>query len=356
MVSIYIVSTAGYSGKSLVTLGLGLRMRADGISAGFMKPFGRSPVVEDGVLMDGDASFMKKTLGLDDPVGTICPVVYTHDLYAEALRGRGRDLATAVMKAHKALSKGRDALLVGGARDVYDGAFIGISALRLIPKMDAKVLMVDPFEGEVCVDCLLAVKELLGDRLIGAVVNKVPAEGVDFVRGMAGPFLKKKGIPLLGVIPADKLLHSISVGQLAESLGGRVLCAEDRLDELVENFLIGAMDAESALKYFRKTPNKAVVTGGHRSDIQLAALETSTRCLVLTGDMLPNNLIIAKARTAGVPIIVVRHDTLTTVERFEAVLGKVRIREERKVESARWMMEEHFDYKAFYRLAGLRKP
>ena len=37
--------------------------------------------------------------------------------------------------------------------------------------------------------------------------------------------------------------------------------------------LVGAMSVESALSYFRRKPNKAVITGGDRADIQLAALE-----------------------------------------------------------------------------------
>ena len=355
MISIYIGSTTGYSGKSLVTLGLALRMKEDGLDVGLIKPFGRVPTVIGGVLTDGDAAFMKEALGLPDPVEDICPVVHSHDLVAGALRGGGAALKPRVMKAFKAMSKGRDVMLIGGARDLHDGAYIGIPGEKLVAAMDAWAVIVDPFGGEPNVDRLLAVKELIGPRLVGAVINKVPPDGMEFLKGMVGPFLKKKGIPLLGVLPTDKVIDSITIGQLSESLGGRVICREDRLSEFVENFSIGAMDVESALKYFRRTPNKCVITGAHRSDIQLAALETSTKCLVLTGDLLPNDLIIAKATMAGVPIILVKADTLTTVERFEAVLGKVRIREDRKVARARELMAERFDFDTFYKKAGIKR-
>jgi len=81
---------------------------------------------------------------------------------------------------------------------------------------------------------------------------------------------------------------------------GKVVCGEAALDEFVERFSVGAMDTGAALGYFQRLPNKAVITGGNRADIQLAALETSTRCLVLTGDQMPNQIIIARAREAGV--------------------------------------------------------
>jgi len=354
MIPIYIGSTMGYSGKSLVSLGLALKMREDGLAVGYMKPFGRVPTMERGVLTDGDVLFMKRILSLPGPLERLCPVVYSHDLMADALRGRGKDMMNKVLRALNSASKDKDVMLIGGARDINDGMLLGISGLRLVRETGAKVLLVDPFQGEICLDCLLSAKEVLGDRLMGAVINRVPLGGMEYLREMAAPFLKKKGIPLLGVLPADKLLGSITVSQVNEAIGGTLLCCEEKLDELVENLSIGAMDVESALKYFRKTPNKAVITGGHRSDIQLAALETSTKCLILTGDLLPNSLIIAKAKASGVPIISVKGDTLSTVERLESVLGKVRIREEQKVSRAMELMRAHFDYKQFYARAGIK--
>ncbi len=354
MVPIYIGSTKGYSGKSLVSLGLALKMQEDGLKVGYMKPYGKIPVVDKGILIDGDVAFIKKTLGLPDPINNLCPVVFSHDLIAEAISGKGKDQLSAVMQAYKSVSKGKDAMLIGGARDIHDGTMLGISGLKLVKEMDAKVVIVDPFDGDACLDCILALKLTLGDRLIGVVLNRVHQEGMDYLRNMVSPFLERHGIALLGMLPSDKLLNSITIRQLSESLGGSVICCEDRLEELVENFSIGAMDVDSAIKYFRRIPNKAVITGGHRSDIQLAALETSTKCIVLTGDLLPNSLIISKAKLSGVPLITVKHDTLTTVEILEGMLGKARIREENKVARARQLMDAYFDFGQLYKSAGIK--
>ncbi len=86
-----------------------------------------------------------------------------------------------------------------------------------------------------------------------------------------------------------------------------------------------------------------MITGGNRADIQLAALETSTRCVVLTGDQMPNRILLARAREAGVPMILVRYDTLTTVEKLESVLGRIRIREAQKVARAQELLREHLN-------------
>jgi BioD-like phosphotransacetylase family protein len=100
---------------------------------------------------------------------------------------------------------------------------------------------------------------------------------------------------------------------------------------MIERFCVGAMDVEHALRVFRGIPRKAVVTGGYRTDIQLAALETDTVCLVLTGGVSPNEIILARAREKGVAILTVPEDTMTAVERFEHLLGRIRIREPEKI-------------------------
>jgi len=93
-----------------------------------------------------------------------------------------------------------------------------------------------------------------------------------------------------------------------------------------------------------KIHHKAVITGGSRADIQLAALDTSTRCLVLTGDQMPPDMILDKARSVGVPVLLVREDTLTVVEKFENMLGKVRIRTTSKVERAKRLIRERINF------------
>ena len=75
---------------------------------------------------------------------------------------------------------------------------------------------------------------------------------MEFAKNTVKPFLEKKGIPIYGIMPKDKFLESVTVGQLNEILNGKVLCSEDKLGEFVENFLIGAMDVDSALNYFRR--------------------------------------------------------------------------------------------------------
>ena len=158
---------------------------------------------------------------------------------------------------------------------------------------------------------------------------------------------------MFGAVPEDPKLGAVTVREILELIGGKLLCCEDKLDETVERFLVGAMTAEAALRHFIRVREKAVITGGDRSDIVLAALDTSTKCLVLTGNLYPNEIVLSRAQEAGVPVIVVPGDTLETIGRFEEIMGRHSIREKKQVEYAIKIMDRYVDYDALFKKIGL---
>jgi BioD-like phosphotransacetylase family protein len=354
MHTLFIGSMVGNSGKTLITVGLGLALKESGYTVGYFKPLGKQPTVVNGKTVDADAQFLKGILQLAEPLEQICPVVLTQDLVARALRGEVPDLRAQIQQAFEAIAAGKDVTLIGGAGSLAEGAFLGISGTRLAKEFRSPLLLVDVYTTEACLDSILTAREALGERLLGVVLNRVMPPSLPEVEQMVVPFLVAKGVEVLGVLPLDRVLDAVTVRQMTELLDGKVICAHERLDEFVERFSVGAMDVDAALGYFRKLPNKAVITGGQRADIQLAALETSTKCLVLTGDQMPNEIIISRAREVGVPIISVHYDTYTTVEKLEAVLGRIRIREEPKVRRARELLRDRLNYRRIVEKLGLK--
>ncbi len=339
---LYIASTTGFSGKSLITLGLGLMLKEKGFSIGYIKPYGKIPLQQEGRIVDADAEFLRKALGISEPAEVVSPFVLTYELQNNLLKGKSSDKFDDINKAVSSIPD-KDLVLVNGAADLYEGATFGIDGLKLIRHLKARTLMVEPWNGDSSIDAIVGAKELLGQDFIGAVINKVPEAVHDYIQHSVRPFLEKRGVAIFAALHRDMLLDAITVRQLNEILGGKVLCCEEGLDEFIESFSIGAMDVDSALKYFRRTPNKAVITGAHRSDIQLAALETSTRCIILTGGLYTNDVIIGKAKMSRTPIISVQADTFATVQKIEAVSGKIRIREQKKVQKTKEIMEREFD-------------
>ena len=92
----------------------------------------------------------------------------------------------------------------------------------------------------------------------------------------------------------------------------------------------------------------AVVTGADRTDIQLAALEASTQCLILTGLGEPLSQLIHRAEELEVPILKVELDTLASVEIIEEAFGHVRIHESIKASYAIQLVKEHVNLKRIF--------
>ena len=350
--NLYVASTSGNSGKTLVALGLAKIWAGQGISIGYVKPLGKIPVVEEGGLADEDAAFLAKELELPGPPGATCPVVITQDLTISAYRGELTGLRERVDRAIRAAAARCEVLLLGGAANLRDGIFLGLPPLDIVSAHDCKVILVDRFEAEKSMDQVLWASGVLGSRLLGVILNRVDAAQEIFVRDLVRPYFESRGIRTYGAVPTDPLLDSVSVATLAAALSATVECEADLLDTMIERFCVGAMDVESALRVFRRMPRKAVVTGGSRADIQLAALETDTRCLVLTGGIPPNDLIRHKAEEKGVPILVCRDDTMIAVERFEKLVGRLRIRESEKIARGVGLVSAHVDTAGI--LASLR--
>lgn len=353
MKALYIGSINDFSGKSMFAMVLAMRLKARGYKVGYMKPLGKGTASYAGKAVDEDVRLMKEALNLEEAIDDICPVPLTQDIFIKAMQGRDLGLAGKVMSSFKKISIEKDIMLIDGANTLYDGTYLDIAPVKLIRMMDAKAVVIDRYVEEVCTDCILTAGNVLKDRMAGAVINHVPAKATAYAKELLVPFLTAKGVDVMAALPMDPFLGAVSVRELCDALNARLLCCEDALDDYVERFSVGAMDVDSAIKYFRKTPNKAVITGGHRSDIQIAAIETSTKCLILTGDQNPSEVVVGKAMMAGVPILVVREDTLSTVEKMEDMVGKVHFKGEKKVERAKELLAAHFNYDLLYKKLGL---
>ena len=355
MVSLFIGSTAEFSGKSLVCIGLGLGLKKDGFRIGYLKPLGTLPKKVREVFVDEDAFLVREVLRLEDDLEQICPVIFTPDLAEKAYEEQIEGLEEGIIKAHRTLSQNKDVVLIEGAADLSAGGFLGISGFYLVKRLKAKVILVDKYGADVHMDHILEVKEALGNRLMGVILNAVDPEMIDHIRELILPFLQRKGVDVFGILPYDTLLGSISVEELHSTLGGQVLCCQNKLGNLVECFSVGAMNLEKSLEVFRRWGNKAVIVGGDRPDIQLAALETSTRCIILTGNLYPSSIILAKAEERGVPMILVPEDTFTTVDRLEKVLGRLGVKNEAKIKRGAELIAQNMDLPLLYRKAGLVK-
>lgn len=346
MRTLIISSTRPYAGKSGIALAVLSACASRGVPVGYFKPYGTMPVVVDGVMTDQDAAYVSRFATAPAPVGGVCPVVESRAFIEEVLRDDPGEHADRVRDAFAIASQGAQAMVVEGPSDLAQGRTVGLNLCTLATLLDARVLLVDRPESIDLPDSVLWAADCLGDRLLGVVFNGVGEAVFEFADGAVTRFLSHRGVRVLGTVARDPMLSSVSVDEIVEALGGTVLCAEEHTGEPVEAFMVGAMGQEKALRFFRRKARKAVITGGDRSDVQLAALETDTRCIILTGNLPPSSLVLSRAEELGVPMVLVGMDTLTAVEKMEALLGRVRLHDPGKADRMREMFVQAVDIDA----------
>jgi hypothetical protein len=217
----------------------------------------------------------------------------------------------------------------------------------------AQVLLVLKYDDTLLADRALAAQDYFGPALMGIMINETSRQRVEYVKDVIVPFLKQHDLNVLGMLPKDTMLAAPTVAELADALKAEIVCSPEHKGDLVEEMMVGAMGAEAALTYFRRIPNKAVITGGDRVDMQLAALETSTRCLILTGNLYPSPVVLNRADELGVPVLLADLDTLTATEVVERFLGRGRVQLPQKIDRFTGLLNEHFDFAALYKGLGL---
>ena len=233
--------------------------------------------------------------------------------------------------------------ILEGAGSLQEGRLYGLSLVEVSKSLDIPVVFVHLWRDSRSVDDLLEAKNQLGENFSGVILNAVTPDEISDIKGKVIPALGKLGIEVFGVMPRSPLLRSVTVEELARRLDARVICCAEKLELLVETLSIGAMGVNSAMEFFRRRRNMAVVTGADRTDLQLAALEASTQCLILTGVGDPLPQLVNRAEELEVPLLRVDRDTLSTVEVIENAFGHVRLHESVKASYAFRLVEEYCD-------------
>jgi len=363
-----------FSGKSAVVLGLAHQLNRQGVSILFGKPLATclddteadpvsrpagsagSETAENGgseaagaAILDADVRFIGATLGL--PASQLLPSLQAQEPGSVHRRLLSGELAAgaAFAELQRRIAAASDQLvLLEAAGTLSEGQLFGLGLAQMARALQAPVVLVHNWVDSRSVDPLLEAGQQLGDLLAGVVLNAVIPEEVAELRQEVAPALERLGLPVFGIMPRSPLLRSVTVSELGRRLAARVLCCQDRTDLLVETLSIGAMNVNSAMEFFRRRRNMAVVTGADRTDIQLAALEASTQCLILTGAGEPLPQLINRAEELEVPVLKVDHDTLTTVEVIEAAIGHVRLHEAVKATYAIRLVEENCRFERLF--------
>lgn len=349
-------STAAYSGKSTLSVAIGSRLQAMGLRVGWGKPLASVDTFGYGLdESDGDLTFIPATLDLSAKQQAPTLLSLNSNTWMERLQQPAATPLGDRLQDYWQQAEG-DIMLLEGPSTLEEGALFNLSLPELAIALEAQVLLVMQANTLGMIDQLVAAQKRLGSALLGVVLNEVSEADHELTAKTIAPYLEQLGIPVLGVLPGLSFLQGIRVSELVRYLDAEVLYGQDHLDLVVESLKIGAMNVNSALRFFGQGSHQAVVTGGDRRDLQIAALETSTHCLILTGQIAPNKDVLTLAKDKEVPVLSVATDTLSTVERIDMLFGRLPLNNPDKVPLIKKYLAPQVNIERLIELIGVELP
>ncbi|MBF8299440.1 MAG: hypothetical protein HW397_489 [Dehalococcoidia bacterium] len=302
-------------------------MATKGREARYFKPFTLNPG-----LADGETAFFRTVFG-DDAVLKSPQLIGADDLKD------GLGAAASSLQKELASAGGAD-ICIDGLSAAGDSGKASADIARL---GGAEVIAVVRYQRRMDLGPVLGLKETFGDMLRGVALNAVPQQSMREAREEAAPALRRAGVDTVGITPEDRLLLGFSVADYCTRLSGRIMNNMERADEIVESLLVGANALDPGEEYYDRVHNKALITRGDRPDLQFSALNTLTRCLILTNGVEPIPYVLDRAVEQEVPIVVVPEGTLATISAIERFIADPMFHHRDKLARAVAMLDAHLD-------------
>ena len=322
--SIYITGI-GVPGKTILIYGLMKIFKEKGFEVGYFKPVSRGVnKIGPNQWVDDDVLAIKEAFGLKEENEVISPIVIRQrflELYKET-----DSLIKEIKDKYQILSKDKDIVFIESYGAPCHLWSIGLSTFTLANILKSDVLLLIKGGGDKQVDEIVHCNEMFRERglnVLGVVFNLVEYHLIERVKEFITEILKKHNISSYGIIPDKYDLMSPTLLDISSVLDAEVLEGYDYLGNLVEEVLVGAMGAEAALKWLRRSRRPIIVTGGDRTELLLTLLELKPSGIILTGNLYPALKVLTKAKENKVPILLVPYDTLTAIEKLRMIHGRV---------------------------------
>ncbi|MHA2184578.1 MAG: DRTGG domain-containing protein [Promethearchaeota archaeon] len=344
----YLSSLEERAGKSFVSIGFIQKLKKLGKKFAYFKPIG-VPIAAFTNKADPDVGFILNTVyKTDHPYDYISPASVPDAYYVDLVdANKKEEYLKKIKTAYDTIAKDVDYVVVEGNPSIRKFVRVGIDDVSIAQALGIdKLIFISPESSDRCIDNIFFTKKYLESRnigLLGILFNKIEFEYIARIKELAVDHIDKYNIPVLGIIEKSVELFSPRVLEIKEQIGGELINdkASKGLSNLVETFLIGAMNVHSALNYLRQVKSVAFITGGDRTDLAMAALEQDVSVLILTGFIQPDMSVVTLANEKGIPIILSPSDTYTTIRNLERLKPGIQEDEMQKVLD---LIEEEVDW------------
>lgn len=187
---------------------------------------------------------------------------------------------------------------------------------ELAMSLSAKAVVVAAYSDPLPPD-IPSFRDGLGESCSGVVITRVPERRLE----ATGAAAEAIGVPVIALVPEDRLLAAPPLGAIAEALEVDASTLNSASETVIDRPVISAISVDPAQSYFAYSNPNAVIVRGDKPDQQLGALNAGAPCLIVTGGLPVLSYVQQRAEEEEIPILSTRFDTLAAVERLEALYG-----------------------------------
>jgi BioD-like phosphotransacetylase family protein len=351
---IFVAATRMNDGKTTTCLGLTAALQAMGLHVGYIKPIAQRVVMSGEDQVDEDTLLIDGLFDLNVPIAAMSPVAIGPDFTKQYLENPdeiGPQLKDRICRAFDRTAYGKDIVVVEGSGHAGVGSVFGASNADNARVLGSKAIIVAAGGIGKPIDEIALNKALFdkaGVEVVGAILNKVMPDKLEFIRDFAGRGLRKLGVPLLGVVPLQETLVYPNLDQVADETKARWIHQPAGLRR-VRRVVIGAMSARRSAEYLR-VPGTLVIVPGDREDL-LEAFIAGVGAEALSGvlfsnGLLPNDEIVRRLKEAGIAMAAVEAESFAVTARINNMTVKTMRQDADKIPIIRKMISDSVDIQA----------
>lgn len=353
---LYIAATSQHVGKTTCTLGLMAAIRARGHKVSYCKPVGQEFVELGELRVDKDALLFARGMDFELKAEVHSPVIIGSGVTAKYLDDPTKfEFASSITKASRKLQSENDVVIYEGTGHPGVGSVCDMSNAQVARLLNAPVIMV--VEGGIgsTIDKLNMNLAMFREQRVpvrGVIVNKCIPRKMEKVAHYVDIYLKKLGIPLLGVLPYEKTLSSPIMASIRRSLKGKTLYNKNRLNNRVENIASGSLLAQAEVENLK---NLVILASNRRLDEALSALQQILRERDLPG-LVISGIVVTGADSKNtnlphmdfinehqIPVVSCPLDTYGAAVRINQMEVKINLKTPWKIRRAVELIEENID-------------
>lgn len=350
--NIYVAATSQHVGKTTSTLGLVSCYMKKGLKVGYCKPVGQKFLDLANIRVDKDTILFADLIHFDIVPEKHSPVILGKGATQRYLNNPDKyHLENVILAAKDELSKENELVIYEGTGHPGVGSVADVSNARVAKLLEAEVIMI--VEGGIgsTIDMLNMCTALFreeGVPILGVIINKVIPEKAASVKKYVGKWLKKKGIPLLGIIPYDKTLAYPLVRSVAKAVEGTIIFNAEQSGNKVESILAGSL---IDLQELKSSEDLLLVVGTRSIDTAIDKIKSISKLNGITNCPLSGIVATGQGSIGGetlkyiednfIPLIRTNLDTYGSVIKISQIEVKINRNTPWKIQKAIHLIESN---------------